>query len=603
MFTRIVSVIVLLTFTIASVGCTSKYMLPREQFTSHRTFVSEVTLDSGQTVRFAPPGAIFVLRLNAIHGRTEEGQDFYADFRSIRTAVVADYDGARLTERQVGRNGLERLCSRLPDERILRAVYPSGEMIEFEEPGALMTGPPWVLSGFSGGSSREIPLEELSYIQVERVNSGKTVLAILGVTAVAAGISLALFFALKESCPFVYGFDGERYVLDAEPLGGAICKGLERTDLARLDHLRPVRGEYRLALRNEVEETQQLDRCDLLLVDHAAGCEVVPDLAARLYRVSGAVPPAEVTDEIGRDVTRFFAAEDAIAWQTHMAALAEGPPQGDGREPGSRPAPTRHTLTFRFARPEGVERAYLVVNAGATPWGSNMIREMLALRGAQLAEWYAEVDAGGPALARMQGFLAREELYHLKIHLQSAIGWEQQGHIFSGGPWVHETRALPIDLSRVDGDSLVIRLDPPCGFWGIDRVNLAWDVAPAPEPVAIAAHLALEGVDVALPGNGSAGAAPDIVSSLAEADGRYHVMPEVGDAFTLCFPAPDVAPGLERTIFLRATGYYQIHLPDDLPDRTPELAAIGATPGGITHYALDLFRKWQAEIERTFAQE
>ena len=76
----------------------------------------------------------------------------------------------------------------------------------------------------------------------------------------------------------MYSWDGTQFVLDAEPYGGATMRALERTDVTELEHLVPSRGEYRLLLTNEMEETQQTNRIDLLVVDHAPGLTVAPDL-------------------------------------------------------------------------------------------------------------------------------------------------------------------------------------------------------------------------------------------------------------------------------------------------------------------------------------
>jgi hypothetical protein len=647
-FTRIVTIVVLIAFTFTTTQCTRAVRVPREEAISELLYVTSVTLHSGEEVLFADPGGYILRRAETIIGQSAGGVPISIPLDDVHRATLVEVRDGLRTEREVHHNGLLRACVEGVGEKVVAAVLPSGKVITFDRYGAAVSGPPWVLDGFDTHHVRQqIPLDDVLYVQVARFDALSSFFAFVAITGLVGGGVVLLIAATKESCPFIYAYDGENYVLDAEPLGGAICKGLERTDLSRLEHLRPVDSEYRLCLRNEVDEFQHLDRCDLLLVDHPAGCEVVPDPQGSLLLIAGAIAPASVTDESGRDVTSFFQAEDGIAWQSHMAAgpAAEStsPAQSDATLSGSAPPaldattaspsfaspalasaaaapdPFRQSLTFRFPRPAAVDHARLVVNAGATLWGSNMIREMLALRGEHLDEWYADVNAGGPSLAQLNEFLLREELYNLKVHVQVAGGWEEQGFIFSGGPLVCETRALPLDLTRVMGDSLVVRVDPPFGFWTIDRFGLAGDVRPAPEPVVIAprggaddegtvadrAGIATDRMRAASDHRSAAAddvratAASmdtDIASLLAAADGRYHPMPEVGDAFTLRFSAPPAVAGLERTVFLRTTGYYEIHVPPDLPDRTLELVTMASTPGGMTRYALHLYREWQAEM-------
>jgi hypothetical protein len=79
--------------------------------------------------------------------------------------------------------------------------------------------------------------------------------------------------ATKQSCPFVYSWDGSQYVFDAEPYGGAITRGLEKDDFTQLEQLREQDGLYRLKMVNEVDETQLTNLTELWVVDHLLGPE------------------------------------------------------------------------------------------------------------------------------------------------------------------------------------------------------------------------------------------------------------------------------------------------------------------------------------------
>ena len=92
-----------------------------------------------------------------------------------------------------------------------------------------------------------IPLAEVESVQFRKTDPAMSFLASVGV---AGGVLLGglLILALtKESCPFIYSYDGESYVFDAEPYGGATSEGLKRTEWCRLEHLKEVRGEYRIS--------------------------------------------------------------------------------------------------------------------------------------------------------------------------------------------------------------------------------------------------------------------------------------------------------------------------------------------------------------------
>ena len=123
-------------------------------------------------------------------------------------------------------------------------------------------------------------------------------------------MALLIAIATKQSCPFVYSNDSQKYVFDAEPLGGAVTRGLQRTDLSKLDFLEEDNGKYKLLVRNEVPETQYIDEMKLVVVDHPEGTEIVTSLAGELHTISNPQKPILAIDEKGNDLIRFVEEND-----------------------------------------------------------------------------------------------------------------------------------------------------------------------------------------------------------------------------------------------------------------------------------------------------
>ncbi|MBK8552290.1 MAG: hypothetical protein IPL53_14985 [Ignavibacteria bacterium] len=138
-----------------------------------------------------------------------------------------------------------------------------------------------------------IPVKDIKALIIEKdeINPGLTVLATLGIIAGLAVLIGAIVAATKESCPFVYSFDGKKFTFDAEPYGGAIAEGLQKTDYSRLEHLKPVDGKYKLYMRNEADETQHTDEMKLLLVEHPMNTEVAPDISGNMTVIEKALAP------------------------------------------------------------------------------------------------------------------------------------------------------------------------------------------------------------------------------------------------------------------------------------------------------------------------
>ena len=110
----------------------------------------------------------------------------------------------------------------------------------------------------------------------------------------------------KESCPFVYSYDGEKFVFDAEPLGGATTRGLQRSELSKLESIKEVDRKYKIMVRNEVEETQYLDQLSLYVVDHSSDYEIYPDISCNIHSIKNLELPLFAEDENGKDLSKFI---------------------------------------------------------------------------------------------------------------------------------------------------------------------------------------------------------------------------------------------------------------------------------------------------------
>ncbi|MBK8552286.1 MAG: hypothetical protein IPL53_14965 [Ignavibacteria bacterium] len=81
-------------------------------------------------------------------------------------------------------------------------------------------------------------------IEKEEMNTAMTIVAVVAIAAVFAVIIALIISASKDSdpppprsssssCPFIYSFNGENYIFDGEPYGGAITEGLKKTDYSK----------------------------------------------------------------------------------------------------------------------------------------------------------------------------------------------------------------------------------------------------------------------------------------------------------------------------------------------------------------------------------
>lgn len=453
--------------------------------------------------------------------------------------------------------------TKLVEGKIAEVVFASGETVAFDRYGGTYVKDKGLIRGRTKeGNVVEIDINDVLYVRVDTLSAGKSILATVAlIPVIFVGLVVLM---IPFSCPYIYSFDGENYVFDAEPLGGSVCRGMERTDYSKLDHLQSVDGKYRLIVRNETDETQYIDETSLIVVDHPPGSRVVPSFDGSMHVVVEPVTPHHAVDEHGTDLEKFLAAPDGIAWQSNL-------PKDDSY----RGQPLRHELIFEFSKPPGASTAKLVVNAGTSLWGSNMIKEMLQLRGEKVDAWYESVRTGGPAVQELIDFNVREELFFLRFYLKEGNDWRFRGWIPAGGPLVTEDRVVNVDLSGITGETVTMRLNPPKGFWALDYFGLEFDDHPAPRVQELT-------IDTATDRDGA-----KVAVLLAKKDDRRVVMPSVGDQITLEFEAPPKIDGAQRTVFLKMSGYYEIHIDKTRPEQKTLISEIVSNEGRIVEYSME----------------
>lgn len=437
----------------------------------------------------------------------------------------------------------------------------AGDSLEFfrdYHPGGLTERPP--------SENRLVHARsDVATIFTKELNPAKTILATIGITVLVAGILLGIAIATKESCPFLYSWDGEKYVFDGEPYGGATMAGLERTDWSELEHLVPVGGEYRLAITNEVDETQHTNSLSLLVVDHPAGSTVVMDRQGRPHAFRRLEPLSDARDENGRDLGRWLRDNDRVSWYPDLERYANRDSLAD----------TRNHLTLRFRRPAGRGPLWLVANAGTGLWGSHMIRSMLMARGDRLPEFYAAINGSSAYRQQLLEWNEREELFELFPELRCGDRWVRQDFLPGGGPFMTESRAIPLGACEPAEQSVEIRIHPPVGFWNLNSFHLA-----AGED---SVHVTQLPPRVVRDQHGA-----DVTARLLRDDDVTLDFPTRDDRATLVFEAPPLR-GLKRTVFAVTRGWYEVHM-HGLGE--PDYAAIDrmtSEPGYVVRRAMKEF--------------
>ncbi len=148
---------------------------------------------------------------------------------------------------------------------------------------------------------------------------------------------------LKTSCPYIYTWDGEKFVfysdcLWAAPLGLQLAEGVfapsREWEYIRIDgqSLKPRNGEYVLQLTEELWEATYLDEVRLIAVDHPAGTQIFsnekvgpPDVTEfRIHTVRTPRLPQSAVNQNGRDLLPQLSAADGQYVRAFDRRLRQG---------------------------------------------------------------------------------------------------------------------------------------------------------------------------------------------------------------------------------------------------------------------------------------
>ncbi len=407
-----------------------------------------------------------------------------------------------------------------------------------------------------------IPFEDVDAVTVYDISTGKTVFINFaiggGSTLAAIVIALAIYIALKSSCPFVYAFNGESYDFAGEIYSGATHPPLERHDYLPLPALTAVDGEYRLKLANEVREVQHTNLTELWVIDHPAGSEVLVDKYGVAHTLTDLRPPSEAASVGGEDLSGIVAAADDVCYMG--ATPEEANADVDG-------------VVMTFERPPGATRAKLIIQAKNSFWLDYAYGRFAELFGDVYGDWF-EQQKTAPAEELRQWSL--EQAIPLKVYVHDAGAWRFVDYYHIAGPMAAKRDVLAFDLPAGAPNEVRVKLEFGPLFWEIDYAALDCS---ADLPVRVHRVPVTEAADEG---------GRDVAALLRSDDDRYYVQPEVGEYALVSFAAPEPAEGSVRSTVLHTKGHYEI-IRDPRGEPNLKLLYSFKKPGRFVEFSKEIF--------------
>lgn len=417
-----------------------------------------------------------------------------------------------------------------------------------------------------GNNRISIPVSSVSKVEIydkdTAATTGSWVLGTLGVIAGVYLILAILVLIFKQSCPFIYTFDGESYQFAGEIFSGAIQPGLERHDYLRLPVLKPQDGKYNIKVTNEVKEIQHVNLMELVAIDHPAHIDVLMDKYGRIQTIAEPVKPLSAQTNTGNDVLPFISEKDALAYHFNDAATAGGTIDG---------------LVLKFNIPESARDGKLIIKAKNSLWVEHVFSNFHEKFG-RMYNAFDRKEEKKPAAELRE--LMFSQGFPLSVFLEKGGEWELQDFYEIAGPMAMKDDILTINLSDIESENISIKIESGLMFWDIDYVAMDFSEN---LPLKVTPLTALEAIDE----NGI-----DVLEAIKTDDRLYYTQPMIGNEATLTFSAPELTDE-GRTIILHSKGYYKI-LRDQQGRADWKSLKTFREPGRMQQFSKELYEKFMA---------
>lgn len=374
-------------------------------------------------------------------------------------------------------------------------------------------------SPFSG----RIPFREIVYLQ-SREGTRMRVTSLIGALAATAGWFGAAaqdhglrVYPVGGSCPFLYVWNGDRFVLQGEAFGTSLGRGLEGTTTCVLPAAAARDGTIAVRITNERPETHYIDRVQLEAFATPPGCAAVADPAGRIWPVRSPRGPLDPPAGLeGRD-----------------GIFRDPPPEAAVFGAGY-----RDVLELRFARPPGASTASLVVDAINTDLAYWSFEQILKYLGDSSLFFLDRIESDPALIETLRAWILD---LSLSVEVWSEGEWRCAGRIAPEASAIPFTKLVRIEVDPVGPEPVRVRLGTVAGGWRIDSVGLDGTVSAPLEP----RPLRLRAAEIA---------GADVAGTVAHADGR-RVVTLPGDRLNLDFDGVSGGDPALVSYALRVTGY------------------------------------------------
>lgn len=377
------------------------------------------------------------------------------------------------------------------------------------------------------GEQATIKFEEINSISVNDKNTGRTIANIVGGTIATLGFIAIIVALTKSSCPFVYVKNGEEFVFTGELYPGVLTPNQQRDDYLGLPNVNNINNDISIKITNELKEIQYTDFVQLIEIPHSNDLKVLLDKNGHVHTFSEIITPNKVI------VDQIITGDEILLEKDNNSFLFNSEVMDESNN--------LRNIELSFIKPQQTKNAKLFLTVKNSMWLDYVFGKF----NEQFGTYYNQFqkDQQGASAEKSTKWI-NEQNIPLSVYLKTDNGWDLIDRINTVGPMASRDIAVPINLSNVIGQEVVIKLETGFMFWELDYAGIDFTENVALDINYINPTEAIDGNNV------------DVTALLSAADKNYFVQPNVGDEVVVTFKTSEKNPDLKRTYFLKNRGYY-----------------------------------------------
>jgi len=327
------------------------------------------------------------------------------------------------------------------------------------------------------------------------------------------------------SCPYVYSWDGNHFVFEAEAFGVALGKSQEYMSSSLLPSLKEDSLKLKVRIANERPETHYINYVTMDAYDCDLTATPYLDRQNIAWPVYKPEAPIAAVDHSGRNVLNDLKSKDGTYWESDLAQATVDSDLED-------------MIDLTFVNHSGKKEGTLVVDAINTRFINAIMNYLSGFLGDQYLPFMYATETDSELVRVVRTWMDESSL---KAYVWNGQEWKVMGSILA------EANAVPfsrvVRFRTLEGnDTVRIRIKALTDVWKLDAFHVDWTtVNPLKaKPARLTSAIGPDGRD-AMP-----------VLSLSDMNYVMLLPPQHVD---LCFEAVQPAPGKRVMYALNAQGY------------------------------------------------